>query len=342
MQVIDARQAQMIVERLMKDIPLNINIMNDQGIIIASGEKDRIGHHHYAAVQSINRKQRIEVHKDTVYEKKGTNTPIVYQNQIIGVVGISGEPSQVTPFANIVSSFVALLIQEKSEFKNQQKRLNQKKHFVQKMLNSRDSHYDEKLITEAIDHYRVNLMEENACILCKNPKILEIILENHEIFSYQGFYFCLVSSEVHSLVNERLDAMALKEMIVVSEPKLQIASMIEESLEHWYLADFFQLPNKVTLSDVKAFTFFNSVSEKLVDDVLDSVKEIYQDYYETLIVFAKTNCNYNETSKQLHIHRNTLAYRLQRIHDITGLDPNLWYELSKFLWYFMANHKKQA
>ncbi|MEQ9810409.1 CdaR family transcriptional regulator [Streptococcus jiangjianxini] len=339
MQVIEARQAQVIVDRLMEDIPFNINIMDAQGIIIASGEKDRIGHRHYAAVQSISKQKRIEVYRDTVYEKKGTNTPIVYQNDIIGVVGISGEPSQVTPFANIVSSFVVLLIQEKSEFKNEQKRLNQKKHFVKKMIDNIDGNYDEELITEGLDHYKVNLMEENACILSKNKKDLEEILDDHEIFYYESFYFCLVSSEMHSVLSGQLESSDLSDIIIIGEPQLPTPSMIMETLDYWYLADFFQLANKVVPSDIKAFTFLNSVSETLDDKIFDSVKEIYQDYYETLIVFAKTNCNYNETSKQLHIHRNTLAYRLQRITDMTGLNPNLWYELCTLLMYFMTNYK---
>ncbi|MDU5950808.1 MAG: sugar diacid recognition domain-containing protein, partial [Paenibacillus macerans] len=37
------KQAQEIVDKMMMDIPYNINIMNDRGIIVGSGKKERVG-----------------------------------------------------------------------------------------------------------------------------------------------------------------------------------------------------------------------------------------------------------------------------------------------------------
>ncbi|MSE04757.1 sugar diacid recognition protein, partial [Lactobacillus salivarius] len=43
---LSTKLAQVIVDRMMKTIPYNINMMNDEGIIIASGDHTRIGKLH--------------------------------------------------------------------------------------------------------------------------------------------------------------------------------------------------------------------------------------------------------------------------------------------------------
>ena len=39
---LDPKLAQSIVDKMMESIPYNINMMNESGYIIASGDKDRI------------------------------------------------------------------------------------------------------------------------------------------------------------------------------------------------------------------------------------------------------------------------------------------------------------
>jgi hypothetical protein len=61
-----------------------------------------------------------------------------------------------------------------------------------------------------------------------------------------------------------------------------------------------------------------------VHPVLEKIKshdgEYGTDFYATLEVYCKNLFEKNETSEYLHIHRNTLNYRLGRIEEIFGLD----------------------
>ena len=41
----------------------------------------------------------------------------------------------------------------------------------------------------------------------------------------------------------------------------------------------------------------------------------------TLRVYLERNCNMNATAAAIFAHRHTVAYRLERIHELTGLDP---------------------
>lgn len=49
-------------------------------------------------------------------------------------------------------------------------------------------------------------------------------------------------------------------------------------------------------------------------------RENNTDYFQTLGVYLKSGCNVTHTAQQLNIHRTTLNYRLQKIHDITKID----------------------
>lgn len=50
------KQAQEIVDKMMMDIPYNINIMNGKGVIIGSGKKERVGTIHKGSQSTVHRK----------------------------------------------------------------------------------------------------------------------------------------------------------------------------------------------------------------------------------------------------------------------------------------------
>lgn len=52
---------------------------------------------------------------------------------------------------------------------------------------------------------------------------------------------------------------------------------------------------------------------------------------ETLQVFIAENGDHNRTVQKLNIHRNTLNYRLNRIHTLTGKNPRNYMELFELL-----------
>ena len=52
----------------------------------------------------------------------------------------------------------------------------------------------------------------------------------------------------------------------------------------------------------------------------------YDDQYSTDLVgtlgsYLENNCNMNATASSIHAHRHTVGYRLERVKELTGLDP---------------------
>lgn len=62
-----------IVLEMMNVIPYNINVMDENGIIIGSGDNERIGNIHEGAKKAIDSKHIIEVYEDNEKMKPGVN-----------------------------------------------------------------------------------------------------------------------------------------------------------------------------------------------------------------------------------------------------------------------------
>lgn len=75
-----------------------------------------------------------------------------------------------------------------------------------------------------------------------------------------------------------------------------------------------------------------SLCEMFLDEVFDG-KDMAQFDDETLSTvnqFFVNNLNISETARHLYIHRNTLVYRLEKIHNTTGLDVRVFQDALTF------------
>lgn len=115
---------QKIVEELQDTINKDINIMDENACIVASTDPARIGMHHMGAQRIITKRIPeliIDNSSNLLGTKKGINFPIVLNNEIIGVVGITGERDEVEPFGKIIKKMTEILISE--EYQKEQQHL---------------------------------------------------------------------------------------------------------------------------------------------------------------------------------------------------------------------------
>ncbi|GGE15731.1 CdaR family transcriptional regulator [Marinithermofilum abyssi] len=108
--------AQKMVERTIPILQCNINIMDQNGVIIGTGETERLNTVHKGARKVIATGKSVEVTPRDSEEwpgvKPGVNLPIVWNDQIIGVVGITGDPAEIRPFGEIVKMAVEMMVQQ--------------------------------------------------------------------------------------------------------------------------------------------------------------------------------------------------------------------------------------
>lgn len=108
--------ARTIVKKLMSVLGKNINIMDNRGVIIASGDPARVGTFHAGAAQAVRDAKPFIIHSDDLESmsgvKPGINIPITFGKEIIGVVGITGDPEEVRDFGELVRYTVELMVEE--------------------------------------------------------------------------------------------------------------------------------------------------------------------------------------------------------------------------------------
>ena len=99
----------------MKDIiNQDLNFINTDGYIIASTDRKRIGQIHEASLKCISTNSDVVINSDTEYagSKKGINIPVHLNNEIVGVIGITGDRKDVERFGKIIKSMTEILVKE--------------------------------------------------------------------------------------------------------------------------------------------------------------------------------------------------------------------------------------
>ena len=90
--------ANKIVREVRRLITENI-IINIQGVIIASTDTERIGQFHEGALRCANQKKTVIITTEDERQlqgvKAGMNLPLLFHDEVIGVIGITGEPENI-------------------------------------------------------------------------------------------------------------------------------------------------------------------------------------------------------------------------------------------------------
>ena len=90
--------AQEIVERAMRILPGNVNVMDASGLIIGSGDPARLFSHHAGARQVIAEGRAVALDASAAAglagAQAGINLPLYHQGELVGVLGVSGEDAE--------------------------------------------------------------------------------------------------------------------------------------------------------------------------------------------------------------------------------------------------------
>ncbi|HET7658374.1 MAG TPA: sugar diacid recognition domain-containing protein [Bacillales bacterium] len=333
--------AESIVSETMKILGRNINIMDENGIILSSGEPDRVNDFHEAAGKVATVEKPIVISEKDSGKWRGTqpgiNLPIKFQEKVIGVVGISGIPEEVEDLAALVVMMTELMIQQKYLL-NQVEWQQHTRAFLLEEVLSEDPSYES--IEQKCSLLNVELRKpfELYVFELKGPRRhvapREIYQEIEGLAPDHHFIYDLVNTQTlavlhtgvgkkifDSVLKKRLDRYYRKVRVGIARKVNDLNEIHEAFLEvraALRLSEF----EVVRPEEFEARIFLQQVHENDRKAFGDRIlKDLPQELKRTLAVFFDHDLNLSKASKALFIHRNTLVYRLDKIQEWTGSDP---------------------
>ena len=295
--------AEQIVNTIKDVCNHDINFIDCSGIILASTNPARIGTFHEIGLKAAQTGTSIEVTEDDSFSgtQKGINMPLYHEGRILAVIGITGVPDQIRKYAYLAERITNLLIREQE--------LNQSYRLILIRINSRYNLTNLSLIEQKTQE--MFALAGISLFTFFYPRDF-VALINTETYQKQAFIF-------HTFANE--NASILHVAVGKSTPVFQVHHSYESALtaintltnasENFALFD--DLTLQLILSSVTDDTrnhFLQKTISGLSTQDLDIIK-----------VYFSEDMSLIRTCDKLYLHKNTLQYKLNRIHKITGLNP---------------------
>lgn len=335
-----------IVMELSDLIQQHVILTDRRGFIQASTEPARINQFHEGALLSMREKSVLRMGEQEAKRlhgvRKGIVLPIIIEGEPIAVLGVTGDPDAIYPQAQLILRVAELFIQDSLKRKQKDEKVRDREFFVFDWLTGTKkddrfvergtllgmdvTRYHQVAVLEVLDlleRFSVEEMETFAAIQNIHPSMQMIRWAQNKIL------LLLPEMNQETLENE-LDFLLLH---IKRRKKVQIVAGIGAPVHYFDLAkSFAQAERAVDAAKTSGEIVFEH--ELRLEIILQSIPEpVKQDFVKrtiaqlldkedllnNLAVWFEENQSMQNTAQRLHIHKNTLSYRLQKIEQLTGL-----------------------
>jgi carbohydrate diacid regulator len=347
---LDHDLAQDIVDRAMAILPYNVNVMDSQGLILGSGEPERVNTRHEGAQLVLANSRVVEIDAQTAIHLKGVqpgiNLPLMLDQRLIGVLGITGDPEQLRTYAQLVRMTAEMLVGQRNQQAEKQWRSQRCDDLLALLLS--DGGHSPRLIDEA---QQLGLKPQ----LTRVPYLFELGLEQGPGHSVEALSAWLtsrypdswcVSSAKSSLLwcrptNQAVDNERLLEKldglgwnILRMAVGGQADGLTGLCRGYRRVGDLLAYGREVlpqsrllTLNRYRLpVLLWRHRNDDALDELLDPLRKVIaRDNNGQLLTTLRSWCEHDGQSQAcadaLGIHRNSLRYRMERIAELSGVDP---------------------
>lgn len=342
--LITKKLADEIVEQTMFRLDRNLNVMDTNGMILASGEKERIDRIHEGAAHVAKTRRPLWIDDENASEwqgaKPGVNMPIYYKDRLIGVIGITGNPKELRDIATLVQLTTEMMVHQalitsESEWKRKIKEL-----VFEELI---DSGPLTPIVIDRLTLLEFNMTGPYLTLLVQTTnlppspqRLIETIEEQFERntaligHSQLNELFIVLSDVKMSMLELKLQkilSLFQKDFSVEIGVGLPVNNL--EGISHSYETAKYAIQYGHSderihyyYDDIELIALLKSCPSQLKERF---VRRILAGLNEQLIVTLKAFFEHDQvigdTAAALAIHRHTLTYRLRKVKELTSLDP---------------------
>lgn len=362
MSTINEAVASQIVDAIRQVVDKDINFINKDGVIIASTDKSRIGTFHEAGYEAIQTRKTMIISKNDTFlgTKEGINYPIIIEQQVIGVIGLTGDPEKLMKYGFLASKITEIFIKEDQLTNSYESRKKLIQYMMNKCIYEKESGVEQledilqKLHIKPMTMYHciiIEIKKSNVDIMGIENKLLKLLEQYRlELYTYhypKRFVIFLPSTRLKEFSNvlREKSSQDYKELfncgIGSKKPIVHMGNSYEEAI----VALRYAIQNNEIYKESSSLDLellleqvSKEVREKYMRKVLGELKK------EEILLLEKYysyNMSLKETAEVLYIHKNTVQYRLDKITEKIGLNPRDFKESMRiYLALYLANNEE--
>lgn len=335
-----------LVNELNKLINEEIIITNEKGIIVASTAKNRVNDFHEGAFLAMEKREKMIMTRERTIDLKGVRKgivlPIIIDGMPIGVLGITGNPRQVEPYALIVQKMSELFIQGTIDQMTKEDMARNLEFFAFDWLSG---DLPEITLIEKAEFFNVKIKEYEQVLSFYMPKLKNNLTyrdlmrlrtwwddKKRAIFLRlgqgkivvidKGYKKSVLKDKINSFVkNIRLEFE--QEIFVGAGQRVQYNQLVDSYEQAMRACKIAEIKKSVIFDEELRFEILQyelkkETKERFIERTITSLL-IDKILMKTLHSWLENNMSIKRTADSLYIHKNTLYYRLDRIEQLTGL-----------------------
>lgn len=300
--------------------------------------------------------------------RKGINLLLKYKNEVIGVIGITGDVKDVLKYGEIIQKMAEILIIENYSQALEISRRERDRYIIEgiiqysEQINQNKNYYfnffrDKQLLRTLV--IKTKIIKQDFIYFFENFLIKKF--QDDEVFHFirnENLYYILTSTTIEYEIQKRLNELQDESEAFLSNPFKagignhgknikEIQRSFKESMQSLEWNKLSRQKNYSFYKDLDLGAILTAIpvdiqanyAEKIIGNIPNSEVEKLK---EILYCYGKYNRSITACANELYMHKNTFQYQLNKIERYTELNPKNINEYTilkiAFLVYDLSNH----